>query len=248
MNIIYPETIENFADILSGLIALLIALIALNGYLRFKNWRFLFLGTAFLILAVPLLIGIPLLLGILSNESLSVDTVLGLIVYLIYVGAVVAFAMLTSIYLDESRKSEMRISGTQWAIGAILIVAELTFLAYELTYHYFSSDNSSSGFNVYAVIEITALSISFALLVIVIISLISYYKTNKTTGTLLAITGFILLTIGQLYALSRFSRPMNSALFDATKGWGSTVFSIVVLFGFIAFLVATIRTKVFHDR
>ena len=213
-------------------ISISIAIIALKSYLRFRNWRFLFLSLAFFILSIPpLFVIFPILFN--SNQYS----------HFFYVASVLPFALLAFVYFDERRKQSIKITRSQWIIGGLPIIAYIILLSYILIPILGRMDLASEFglMNYLNLIEYISGSIGYLLIILIVMSLFSYYRVKRTVNTLVVMIGFICLLFshgfGLIYFVSIFI-PRQDLLLEIG------LMRSFELAGYIAFLAALVRLKV----
>jgi len=227
------EAIGAWAYALSGLISLVIGLIALRGFMLFRNWRFLFLSLAFLVLSI-----LPLTVFIDFFVSKATFNLPGNNAPIL----VIALALLSIVYADEIRKESIKITRTQWLVVGTLILPELILIIFLL-----SENHGDQSFFDYLYI-VFYMGVAYVLIILVLASLFTYYKTKGGRSTLLTMMGFICLLFGQMIGVSIYVYVFIFALlpFAPSSAGYFLMVGFINLLGYLAFLVAMIRTRVAH--
>jgi hypothetical protein len=223
-----------------------ITLISFSSYLKFRNWRLLFLSAAFLLLSIPPTIELVLFSGLFQGIPAWTMSELFYISYIFSTASVLPFALLTCVYFNERKTRSIVITRNQWILGGLLVLAELVFITYALVLFFGNNGNSSAQvtWDFFSLLNFISGCISYILIILIITSLFSYYRAKKTKSTLVVMTGFIFLLLSQLYG------NISSLLFYSPRlsynlGVGLVTTSIE-LAGYIAFLIALLHPKVFR--
>jgi hypothetical protein len=225
-------------------ISISIMLIALTSYLRFRNWRLLFLSVAFLLLAIP-----PTLNLLASMEvelGLSPWTVSELLYasFIFSTASVLPFAILAYIYFNERKNQSITITRPQWAFGGLLLLAEVGFIIFILLTNFGYTDLSSafSTWQLLSLLNFISSSVAYVLIILIVISLFSYYKAKKKKNTLVVMMGFVCFLFSQGYGI--FNYFLYTLANPNVLGFGLVL--SLQLAGYIAFLAALLRLKVFR--
>ncbi len=226
-------------------VAISIMLISLTSYLKFRNWRLLFLSVAFFLLSIPPTIHLIAYSGLVSQLPAGSSSVLYGISFIFSTASVVSFALLAYVYFNERKTQSIEISRTQWVVGGLLILAEVVFAIYvvnsSVEYLDLSSGSVSSGY--LPLLNFVLGSVAYVLIILIVISLFSYYRAKKTRTTLVVMIGFVCLLFSQgygifiyfLYVIPTHNHYLSYGLVTSFE-----------LAGYIAFLAALLRVKVFR--
>jgi hypothetical protein len=221
---------------LVGPVALTIGLISLRGYLLFRNWKFLFLSMAFILISIKPLLDLLLNLNLFANSRLipfwqSREVELGI--------SILAFMLLAFLYTDEQRTSSIKISKLQWVAFAILAISYPVIGFINVGSSFWVS--FSGGYQAW--ISLLFVNwIFYVIILIVIMSLLAHYRIKRSSITILSIVGFICILLGYAYPL------LSTITFlDSWPGLFYLGFAgPVTLFGYVLILVAIIQTRVSH--
>jgi hypothetical protein len=234
--------LSDWSTTLVGPVALIIGLITLVGFARFRSWKFLLLSIAFLVISIS-----PLL-QFLSYMQL-LDSSLYQLYYVLqthamrYLLPTISFLLLAVVYTDELRTATVRIGKTGWITFGIL-VASYAILAIIIPFAINQLDPFRERFIIGLAPQIIDGWICFTIVLVAIASLYAHYQTKKKTNTLLTLAGFVLILLGQ-------TGPLNlEFLYAYPNEWSWALYLILVgpitLFGFILLLAAIVKAKVSH--
>jgi hypothetical protein len=220
-------------------------LLSLTSYLKFRNWRLLFLSVAFFLLAIPPTIHLIAYSGLVSQLPSGSSSVLFGISFIFSTASVISFALLAYVYFNERKTQSIEISRAQWVIGGFLILAEVGFAIYVVNsssgYLDLSSASTSSGYP--ALLNFLLGSVAYVLIILIIISLFSYYRAKNTRTTLVVMIGFVCLLFSQGYGIFIY---FLYVIPDQSYYLGYGLVTSFELAGYIAFLAALLRLKVFR--
>lgn len=232
-------------EVLISAISLSITAISLTGYWKVRNRRLLLLAFAFLLLSLEPLLASLHSIGLYSipladmNDAMYWEVVLSSI-------SLVAFAVLSYLYLKERKTQSIKISQNQWIVGGVLILIEICFACY-ISFTYIGQSNSNYGmFQEWQLLNFLMVlieSISYVLIILIVISLFSYYRAKNTKNTLVVMIGFIFLMLGDgfgIFGNLLYLLPIQSPYQHLSM---SVAFELA---GYIAFLVALLRLKGFR--
>ena len=241
-------SIESFVWVLHLLIApvaLIIALISLDSYRKFRNWRLLFLSVAFLLLSIPPLIDLVRYSGALSGLSDWIDSELYYVSLIFSLFSGVPFALLAYVYMDERKKQSIEITRGQWIAGGFLILAEAAFVLSGLGSYIGAIDPYSgpSSLGVMFLVLFVTGSISYVLIILAVISLFSYYRAKGTRNTLLVMIGFFCLLMSHGYGVLGY---LIHTIPGQDQDLGGGLVALIELGGYIAFLVALLRLRIYR--
>jgi hypothetical protein len=238
MNDIDLQNIIAIIQVLIGPISLSVALISLRSYLKFPNWRLFFLFAAFLSLSIPPTI--RFVFAFFPVWSL-ID-----IYYLSYlIASVLPFFLLAVVYSNERKTQSIVITRNQWIVGGLFILLEIGFILEVLIFDYGRYDYSaaSGGATYLALIEFIIGSLGYLLLILTVISLFSYYRAKRTRNTLVVMIGFVCLLISHAYGVVNYVLLLVPLHDYNLEYW---LVGSIELAGYIAFLAALIRLKVYR--
>lgn len=227
-----PEPILFAMQLLTAPILISIAVISLRSYLRFPNWRLLFLSIAFFILSVqPFFFVFSLFFSPIHFYLIS------------YVTFVLPFALLAIVYNDERRKQSIKITQRQWIVGGLMVFADIILTLYILMSIFLRID-SLRELGVYSDLFWAGVffsNIGNLLIILIVISLFSYYQVKRSVNTLVVMIGFICLLFSHGLGLLSYFLPIIP-MQDPFLGFG--ILRSFEIAGYIAFLVALVRLKV----
>lgn len=233
-------------EVLIGLIAAAIMLISLISYRKFRNWRLLFLGVAFLLISIWPISG-PFLTYVFPNLATGWSILEYSYLNAFYsITLIIAFAILTYIYYNEIITQSIKIGKIQWFFAVLLILAELVFvycyvspLVYQLGY---VQDGEIRNLLVLAILQYLFAGVSYILNILIIISLFSYFRAKHTNNTLVVMLGFIFLLFSQAYSLFGY------LLISISGDYSQEMLAVLSfeLVGFLAFMIALLRVRVFR--
>lgn len=238
--------VGEWAYALASLIALSIGFLAFRGYLLFRNWRFLALSLAFIMLAIA-----PLTQLIFLIWSVSISTPLEDMIS--FAPTCLALLLLAIIYVDERKKASIKITRTQWVITGAIILVELVFCIIELS-ALLSIGNALSSTVIWSSIaDYFALAIIYILSTLTITSLYAYYRSKKSNITLLTAVGFTCITFRYIAYIIVYIPVTTTSFFHLpidviAEMEGITLFwtaqSMIFLIGYLLFLAAIVRVRV----
>ncbi len=237
-----PQTVRLFAQALIAPIALLIALIALRGYIKVRSTSSLLLSASFFLLACPALLAVMELLGLFhwptpDLEGYEYVTQTIRVLDLLALVQIAAFGLLASIYLTELKDRAVELTRLQLdALAASLAVVIVASLFLNSRY------GTEFGHPVWPFVSIV---LSVVLMLFVVTLMFSYYRENGNRFTLVGLTGFLLMLTCQAYDLLSYQPDVWSAV-QGDSGWPAAVASLISLSGFIVFLMAIVGTRVRH--
>jgi hypothetical protein len=232
------QNILSFSSILIAPVAVLITLISLRGYYKFRDWRLLFLSVAFLLFSVPPIANLLQIsyTGPLLGLSPWTISILAYVSYIFSVASVLPFAILAYVYLYERRTQSIKITRNQWIIGGAALLIQFCLIIYETTqYSYLFT-----GDNYLGLVSFISGGITSLLVILIVISLFAYYRAKRKRYTLLVMIGFICLFFGLGYGVDYFSM-IQLSIWDY---YGFLPF--LELAGYVAFLAALVRLRVFR--
>ena len=246
MGALNDADLYNFLTIMRILItpiSISIMFIALGSYLRFRNWRLLYLSVAFLLLSIPFAIDLLTYSGIESESSGWTLSQLYYISFIFSTASFLPFALLAYVYFDERRTQAIKITTAQWIIGGVLLLAQISFIVYTLLFNYSYSDSEFGIAPTLYLLNFILTNISYLLIILIAISLFSYYRAKKTKNTLIVMMGFVCLLFGQGYGVFNY---LVHYLPSTNYSVGNVLVTSFELAGYIAFLIALLRLKVFR--
>jgi hypothetical protein len=156
-----------------------------------------------------------------------------------------AFTLLTYVYSNERKAQSIKITRTQWLVGGLLGLVAMGFNLFMLI-----SAIAGHIFIEYAATILLG-GISTLLIIYIVISLFSYYRVKKHSNTLVVMTGFVCLLLSKMviafHAILLITNapsagPQYRGEFSAWSGLAA----LIEVGGFIVFLVALLRLKVFR--
>jgi hypothetical protein len=163
-------------------------------------------------------------------------SILSYVSFIFSVASVLPFAILAYVYLYERKTQSIKITRNQWIIGGAALLIQLSLIVYETTqYSYLFSGDNNLG-----LISFISESVTGRLIILIVISLFAYYRAKKKRYTLLVMIGFILLFFGLGYGVDYVSITQLT-IWDY---YG--VLPLLELAGYVAFLAALIRLRVFR--
>jgi hypothetical protein len=235
-----------WANLLIGAISLVIASIGLRGYLRVKNWKSLFLAFAFLIISFSSLIFLPQAAGLTQWSTSLPGSGSGygqLLTIFKTIFQSIAFILLAAIYADELRARIIELSRAQMDVLSILLAIILVTISYvgiETALHF--------PFGLLVLITYISSAISILMLLLIVVSLYSYWKENDDSSTLITLTGFVLISIYEIFSILSFDQPFFEWINTVTNGRAELFGAVFSLFGYAFFLLAIIRLRVRYGR
>jgi hypothetical protein len=220
-------------QVLIAIISISIAIISMKNYSIFRNWRLLSLSISFFILSIP---------PFFSILSFLLSTVQFFLI--LYVASVLPFALLAVVYFDERMKQAINITQEQRVVGGSLVLADIILIVYILLYIFPGAGILGfwPSYNLYLIGFISA-NIGYLLVILIVISLFSYYQVKRTANTLVVMIGFICLLFSHGFGLLSYLYWTNIPVQGTPIGFGLVEKSLE-LAGYIAFLVALVRLKV----
>jgi hypothetical protein len=235
-----------WANLLIGAITLIIASISLRGYLGVKNWKSLFLAIAFLIISFSSIVYIPQAAGItqwstsLPGPGSGNGQVLSIF---ITISQSVAFIFLAAIYVDEQRVHTIELSRAQ--IDALSVLFAITLVAFSYigikSAYYFP-------FGLLVLVTFIFAAISTLLLLLIVVSLFSYWRENDDSSILITLTGFVFILIYEIFTILSFDQPFLAWLNAVMNGQAELFVAVFSLVGYAFFLFVIIRLRVRYGR
>lgn len=235
-----------WANLLIGAISLVIASIGLRGYLRVKNWKSLFLAIAFLIISVSSLFSIPQAAGLAQWSTSLPGPGSGygqMVLILRTVFQSVAFILLAAIYADELRVRIIELSRAQLDALSVLLAIILVTVSYVgvKSALYFP-------FGLLALMTYVFATISALMLLLIVVSLFSYWRENGDSSIFITLTGFVFILTYELFTTLSFDRSFLACVNTITDGRAELIGAVFSLLGYAFFLFAIIRLRVRHGR
>jgi len=228
---------------LIGTIALLIAIISFRSYRIIKNWKFMALGSSFLILAAPNILML-LCLDNTFNPLRETGSLLNQIFILLSIFTTVAFILLVEVYYIEKKEASIRFGFGHWLVGSVLAAIQLILLLRILNDGYYLSDSFADPS--WSLSLLVSLFSSNLFIIVIIISLIAYYQCKRTTSTLIAINGFSFILISQTFVLLLLDAHAIVNYADFNRGWLFVFIGVTNLVGYLAFFFGIVRLRVSH--
>lgn len=227
-------------DIIIALIAISIASIALLSYIKVRQWRLLFLSAAFFLLFIPHVLKPVVFSGFFTSLSAWDYDIILYVWFLFDAATVVPFGLLAYLYFDERKTQSVRITRSQWIIGGLLLLAEVAYIATNLLINYTSGDPGVTIiFDTTTYLFLTRFilnGVSYVLIILIVISLFSYYRAKRKKNTLVVMIGFIFLLISHFITSTTLLMSADYSLTGLATS--------VELLGYIAFLAALVRMRV----
>jgi hypothetical protein len=224
-------------------ITIAIALTAFASYLRFRNWRLLFLAAAFLLLSVSPVIQLVLFPGLVPGLSAWTAAELAYASYIFSIASVLPFALLAYVYFNERKTRSIEITPALWTVGGLLMAAGLVLLVYQIVAIYWQLNGVAVTVAPGPLVPIGFISggVSYLLIILIVISLFSYHRARRTGNTLLVMVGFICLLISWLIDVLAFMW-LSPSMYNYYLG--QVMAATIALAGYITFLAALLRLKV----
>jgi hypothetical protein len=228
-----------YSNLLIVPVSVCITLIALRSYFKFRNWRLLFLSVAFLLLAISPTINLLINLSAMFFLSAWWYSALSYFSYIFSIATILPFSLLAYVYFNERKTQSITITRRQWSVGGAIFLVQLGSVIYEFdSFHGYYPTLGGSSYPF--LVDFISGSLASLLIVLIVISLWSYYQARRSRNTLLVMTGFICLFIGLGFGIIYIALLHSDPLFSIG------FLQLVELSGYIAFLVALIRLKVFR--
>jgi hypothetical protein len=231
--------VYEWTSALVGPVALIIGLITLGGFLRFRSWKFLLLSVAFLVISIS-----PLLQFLSYMQLLDISLLQVLLVLqtqaLRYLLPTIAFLLLAVVYTDELRNETVRIGRTGWITFGIVVASYAILAMISLT---INNPNTLTG-QFFMAPQLIDGWICFTIVLVALAALYAHYRTKKKTNTLLTLGGFFLIMLGQIGPLTfvygiDYGNEFAIVLFFLLEG-------PITLFGLLLLLAAIVKAKVSH--
>jgi hypothetical protein len=179
---------------LTAIVSLVIAVIALAGYVRLRSWRLLFLGASFTILSVPYLIDIWQFLGLSPGSDGWAISELNYISFIYSLFSWAAFALLAFVYLDEMRRESIALTKKQSWMCVLMVTAEMVGVLVSFWFNHYNFLRFYD-FLPNLLIMLSTMA-SFSLIIFITVCLFSYHQRKKKKQTAIVLAGFVIILFG----------------------------------------------------
>lgn len=220
-------------------IAMCVAILALWSYYKVRNQSFLLISASFFLMVIASAFGTFFLYGKIFSYDDSSAWQLQIVIVSI---TLMAFALLAYVYYYEKKVQNIKDTKAQRLVGGFLVAIELAIILYSAIYRL----NVLPTFPAYLAAFYLISSVTFIVMIYVVVSLQSLYRVGMSKNTLIVLVGFSFLVVSSFVGslspilfevLHLSSSPESVYTFSALTGLITTV-------GYLAFLLALLRLKV----
>ncbi|MDW5563041.1 MAG: hypothetical protein SA339_07430 [Methanomassiliicoccus sp.] len=242
MNSIQVRELEYIYEAIQGaivpLVATCVAALALWSYHKFHIPSFLLLSASFFLMVIASAIGTIFLNGKVFSYDDSYAWQLQIAIASI---TLLAFTLLASIYHSEKYAQDIKSTKAQRIVGGLIIAFELAIILYSAIYRF----NSLPSFPAYLAAYYLISSVTFVIMIYVVVSLYSIYCIGMSKNTLLVLVGFSCLVISSFVGslATILFEVLHSSDFEAVYTL-SALLGLITVVGYLSFLFALLRLRV----
>jgi hypothetical protein len=243
MNVIDPQAVSILAKVLIAPISLIIASIALRGYIKVRSESSLLLSISFFLLSCLSFLPIVEVLGLFpwpsGNQGFEYIDQTILILNVLSIIQIAAFALLAYVYLKELKNGTIRFSRIQLNI----LAAAFAFIIFYSLYAFNKYSGNSFGHPVFPFLS-AILSVMLMLLIVTLV--FSFYRAKGNRSTIIGMVGYLLILSNVAYGLISYDSIVWSMVHNGAGDWAAAMANVLSLTGYVVILVAIIRTRLSH--